>query len=241
MNSSPSLNTSDPLQRLKLATGIGGLILVAGVSAIAGFSFGGAIKNTPTVIDSQTVCTSNGGVWLSQYSECENLDELSCKNNSGVYNRCASKCRHDSSAEICTQMCVAVCTFGKVNGISTEDNSEQINEPAELISNNLSDVGLIVTNNQDDNSVSYNVEFINQENLIDLMNRIQSIDPTFSFESTELEDQTGRYITSINGIKPEPRNQYWEFSVNGVPSDLGPSLYTIKRGDRIKFAVVNVQ
>ncbi|HPS21622.1 MAG TPA: MliC family protein [Candidatus Paceibacterota bacterium] len=58
-------------------------------------------------------CESNGGVWYSDNNTCEinSLSETSCIAKGGEFNSCASACRHDPKAEICTMQCVLTCTF----------------------------------------------------------------------------------------------------------------------------------
>lgn len=56
-------------------------------------------------------CQEAGGNWLSEYAECEGVRERWCQKQKGSFNSCASACRHDSDAQMCTQQCVLVCSF----------------------------------------------------------------------------------------------------------------------------------
>lgn len=57
-------------------------------------------------------CNAVSGNWNSLYGECLGVSESTCQNIGGKFNPCASACRHDPSAMICTMQCVLVC---KVN------------------------------------------------------------------------------------------------------------------------------
>ncbi len=61
--------------------------------------------------DLKGTCESAEGTWLPDSSECENLSKESCENIGGTYNECASACRNDPEAEICTLQCILVCQF----------------------------------------------------------------------------------------------------------------------------------
>lgn len=54
-------------------------------------------------------CTGMGGEWLEPYSECEGISEEQCGQLGGEYDSCASACRNDPDAEVCTMQCVQVC------------------------------------------------------------------------------------------------------------------------------------
>lgn len=56
-------------------------------------------------------CTANNGTWSEQYKECGGIGADSCKAIGGTYNGCASACRHDPNAQMCTMNCVQVCTL----------------------------------------------------------------------------------------------------------------------------------
>lgn len=59
------------------------------------------------------VCLDNGGDWLADFDECEGLSESVCVSAGGVFEQCASACRHQTQAQICTLQCVPVCSFAK--------------------------------------------------------------------------------------------------------------------------------
>lgn len=47
--------------------------------------------------------------WLPETNECEGISKDACDDLGGTYNECASACRNDPNAEICTMQCVIVC------------------------------------------------------------------------------------------------------------------------------------
>jgi hypothetical protein len=56
-------------------------------------------------------CQQAGGNWLAEYNECEISDRNWCSARNGSFNDCASACRHNPDADLCTQECVFVCSF----------------------------------------------------------------------------------------------------------------------------------
>lgn len=54
-------------------------------------------------------CVGQGGSWDPQYTECVGVRPAQCEAISGEYNECASACRHNPDAEVCTLQCVQVC------------------------------------------------------------------------------------------------------------------------------------
>lgn len=56
-------------------------------------------------------CETKGGNWLGQAKECEGISEGQCQEIGGEFNACASACRNDPAAQICTMQCVQVCSF----------------------------------------------------------------------------------------------------------------------------------
>lgn len=56
-------------------------------------------------------CKNIGGNWIESFNECEGISGADCIRFNGEFNECASACRNDPSAEICTMNCVAVCKF----------------------------------------------------------------------------------------------------------------------------------
>jgi len=56
-------------------------------------------------------CRSKSGKWLEESKECENIVEVECESIGGTFNPCASACRNNPEAKICTLQCVLVCEF----------------------------------------------------------------------------------------------------------------------------------
>ena len=58
-------------------------------------------------------CAQKEGVWYPIEGICEvnQLSESQCKAFGGEFNGCASACRHNPEAEMCTMQCVLTCTF----------------------------------------------------------------------------------------------------------------------------------
>jgi hypothetical protein len=65
----------------------------------------------PTASVSASMCNASKGTWSAEYKECNGISENTCKSIGGSYNGCASACRHDPKAEICTMQCVQICTL----------------------------------------------------------------------------------------------------------------------------------
>lgn len=63
--------------------------------------------------DKKASCENYGGVWIEKKSICEinSYSENQCVATGGEFDPCASSCRHDEDAEICTLQCVLTCTF----------------------------------------------------------------------------------------------------------------------------------
>lgn len=60
-------------------------------------------------------CINLGGNWIDEAKECEGITKETCENLDGTYNECASACRNDPEAQICTMQCVFVCEFEQPN------------------------------------------------------------------------------------------------------------------------------
>jgi len=60
-------------------------------------------------------CENYKGFWIDDFSECEYISEDDCLTNGGYFNSCASACRHDANAEMCTMQCVPVCDYSVLN------------------------------------------------------------------------------------------------------------------------------
>ena len=54
-------------------------------------------------------CEEWEGTW-TEHNECESISEKQCTKLDGEFNECASACRHDPLATLCTLQCVPVCT-----------------------------------------------------------------------------------------------------------------------------------
>lgn len=55
-------------------------------------------------------CLLEDGNWLMAYNECEGISQEKCEELGGVFQDCASACRHQES-EFCIEVCVQVCSF----------------------------------------------------------------------------------------------------------------------------------
>ena len=64
----------------------------------------------PPLSTREIVCQNAGGTWIEKYSECEGMNQQQCTTISGVFDSCASDCRHEISNKPCNKMCVPVCT-----------------------------------------------------------------------------------------------------------------------------------
>ncbi len=54
-------------------------------------------------------CTGEGGTYDATAHECTGIDALMCAEIEGTWNECASACRNDPSATLCTMQCVQIC------------------------------------------------------------------------------------------------------------------------------------
>lgn len=70
-------------------------------------------SNKKLNIKNKTECESNSGVWYASSNICEinSFSENMCVARGGEWNGCASACRHDKDAEVCTLQCVLTCSF----------------------------------------------------------------------------------------------------------------------------------
>jgi hypothetical protein len=59
----------------------------------------------------QSACQNASGNWLAVSRECEGVSQEQCNLMNGEFNECASACRNDPNAEVCTLQCVIVCQF----------------------------------------------------------------------------------------------------------------------------------
>ena len=58
-------------------------------------------------------CVSMGGKFDAKYKECGGISASQCVGIGGVFNECASACRNNPKAKVCTLQCVQVCQFGR--------------------------------------------------------------------------------------------------------------------------------
>lgn len=73
----------------------------------------GVLKEIKDTIQVKTNCEKLSGVWYPLENICEvnQLSKKECVEKGGEYNPCASACRHDPKAEVCTLQCVLTCTI----------------------------------------------------------------------------------------------------------------------------------
>ncbi len=76
----------------------------------------------------RSICEGNGGTWLDEYDECENLSKEVCYENDGEYSNCVSSCRHEEETELCIQVCVELCDFSN-SGTSNESDMQEGSNP----------------------------------------------------------------------------------------------------------------
>lgn len=69
--------------------------------------------NQKLTIKTKSECEANSGVWYASSNVCEinSFSENMCVTRGGEWNGCASACRHDKDAEVCTLQCVLTCSF----------------------------------------------------------------------------------------------------------------------------------
>lgn len=74
------------------------------------------INSIPTIVinqddpvDYELECVNNSGKWIKEYNECEYIKKDWCKERGGVFDECASACRHNKESQMCIMVCVPVC------------------------------------------------------------------------------------------------------------------------------------
>ncbi|KKR54678.1 MAG: hypothetical protein A2079_07345 [Geobacteraceae bacterium GWC2_48_7] len=87
------------------------VLIICFAFVIAG-QLGWFSKEPVTAIDK---CEKYNGIWLSEFSECENISEEVCSSNGGFFNACGSACRHNPEAKICSMQCVPFCEYATIN------------------------------------------------------------------------------------------------------------------------------
>ncbi len=68
------------------------------------------IENTKS-INVGKICLKNNWKWIETANECEWISEEICKELEWNFNSCASACRNNPEATICTMQCIQVCEF----------------------------------------------------------------------------------------------------------------------------------
>jgi hypothetical protein len=71
----------------------------------------GECKEKKDELNLKNECESFNGNWLEESKECTGINKTQCEELDGYFNECASACRNDPDAEICTMQCVIVCQF----------------------------------------------------------------------------------------------------------------------------------
>lgn len=99
---------------MKYAFVILGIFLVACTTPVP-YDSDAAGGTFPAGTPTSELCTDTGGVWIDSAQECEGITAELCQEMGGQFNECASACRNDPDAEICTAQCVQVCAFGNTN------------------------------------------------------------------------------------------------------------------------------
>jgi hypothetical protein len=91
------------------------VILIIGVIAVMAYGVWLANQSPETDLGPiASICTDEGGSWVAEYGECENIGAATCTELGGAYAECTSACRHsDDPAAPCTMQCVPVCSFGR--------------------------------------------------------------------------------------------------------------------------------
>ncbi|GEM_PF-5575345 len=83
------------------------LILAGGVIAFAGSNMGSGPAEVSANIGER--CSGEGGNYLPEHDECVGISGSSCNSLDGSFDSCASACRNNPDAQMCTQQCVQVC------------------------------------------------------------------------------------------------------------------------------------
>jgi len=73
-----------------------------------------------------------------------------------------------------------------------------------------------------------------EETLFSVIQRYDINNDDFKIEYTEYEGM-GAFITNFNDFQIDTNSQFWELSINGESSLVGPSMYNVKKSDVITF------
>jgi hypothetical protein len=90
------------------------VILVLFFSLFLAACSGSESDEAPDEVDSAEIeqaCVDEGGIFIAEHNECEDISEDACTELGGAYDSCASACRHEPADTICTAQCVLVCSF----------------------------------------------------------------------------------------------------------------------------------
>ena len=68
-------------------------------------------ENSGDFASEKTACEAQTGEWIDSAKECVGITKEQCEAVGGNFNECASACRNDPNAEMCTMQCVLVCEF----------------------------------------------------------------------------------------------------------------------------------
>lgn len=81
------------------------------VCGVDGKTYGNACTagNVEIAHEGKCSCEDMGGTFDAEYNECVGIGSDDCASLGGSFNECASACRHDPDAEMCTMECVLVC------------------------------------------------------------------------------------------------------------------------------------
>jgi hypothetical protein len=89
------------------AVAVVSLLLAGGVVAFAGSNMGPGPAEVSTNVEDR--CSDEGGNYLPEHDECVGITETSCDSLDGSFDSCASACRNNPDARMCTKQCVQVC------------------------------------------------------------------------------------------------------------------------------------
>lgn len=81
----------------------------------------------------ELACLSENGNWIAEAEECEGMTKETCEELGGNFNECASACRNDPEAEMCTMQCVLVCEFAEKEEEQTDTHICTAEEKASQI------------------------------------------------------------------------------------------------------------
>ena len=71
----------------------------------------GECEKSTEGLSPEQACATLNGKWIQNAQECEGISREDCTKINGYFTECASACRNDPNAQICTLQCVPVCGF----------------------------------------------------------------------------------------------------------------------------------